>query len=44
MSPNSRWSCTYDLKDTPCQLRYGFDEPQDIVELQVSRQRIQNKR
>ncbi|CAM9269151.1 unnamed protein product [Pylaiella littoralis] len=36
--PESRWSCAAELVDGggPCQIEYTFDEPQDIVDIQVA--------
>ncbi|CAM9729785.1 unnamed protein product, partial [Pylaiella littoralis] len=34
-SDDSRWSCQEDLMDDNCEIKYEFDEPQDIVRLDV---------
>lgn len=34
-SDNSRWSCKKQLENKQCKIKYEFDEPQDIVRLDV---------
>lgn len=31
----SRWSCSEQLSGSPCKITYEFDEPQDIVRLNI---------
>lgn len=36
LDPSSRWSCKYGVGNTPCQLWFEFEEPQDIVEFEMA--------
>lgn len=36
LNGTSRWSCKFDLESTPCQLWYSFEDPQDIVRLEIA--------
>eukprot|EP00752_Nemacystus_decipiens_P012336 g10936.t1 len=35
-SDGSRWSCSEDLEDEQCTITYEFDEPQDIIYLNIA--------